>query len=119
MEALLRIKVEGPTLQGFIKILCKKAVESWWEPKQWRVEQGKWKAYARREQNRENKRPTFSSEFINKFLETSNSEDEDTDFQSWLKVSLSSELLVQIINFHHNCSTGKSSLILSNDSSKS
>ena len=30
----------------------------------------------------ENKWPTFSNEFINNFLETSDSEDEDIDFQS-------------------------------------
>ena len=52
MEALLQIKVKGPTLQEFIKTLCKKAVGLWWEVKQQQVLQGKWKAYAKREQNR-------------------------------------------------------------------
>ena len=34
MEAILQIKVEGPTLQEFIKTLCKKAVDLWWEAKE-------------------------------------------------------------------------------------
>ena len=40
MEALLQIKVEGPTLQELMKTLCNKAVESWWEAKQQQVQQG-------------------------------------------------------------------------------
>ena len=40
MEALLQIKVEGPTLQKLIKTMCKKAVDSWWKAKQQQVPQG-------------------------------------------------------------------------------
>ena len=78
----------------------KKAVDSELEVKQQRFQQGKRKAYAKKEQNRGNKRPKFSNEFIDNFFEKMESKDEGKDFQSWLSVPLSSELLVQIVNFY-------------------
>ena len=82
MEALLQIKVEGGTLQDFINTLSKKAVNLWWEAKQRRVQQGRRKAFAKKEQNRENKQSKFFNEFIDNFFETNDSEDEDICFQS-------------------------------------
>ena len=67
MEALLQIKAEGPSLQEFIKKLRKKAGDSWWEVKQQRVQHNKQKAYAEREQSKENNRPKFSNEFFDNF----------------------------------------------------
>ena len=67
MEALLQIKAEGPILQEFIKKLRKKAGDSWWEVKQQRVQHNKQKAYAEREQSKENNRPKFSNEFFDNF----------------------------------------------------
>lgn len=67
MEALLEIKAEGPILQEFIKKLRKKAGDSWWEVKQQRVQHNKQKAYAEREQSKENNRPKFSNEFFDNF----------------------------------------------------
>ena len=82
LEALLRIKVEGPTLRDFEKEHCKRAVNLWWDAKQRRVQQGKRKIYAKREHGKEHKRLKFSNEFIDSFLETSDSEDENIDFQA-------------------------------------
>ena len=67
MEALLEIKAEGPILQEFIKKLRKKAGDSWWEVKQQRVQHNKQKAYAEREQSKENNQPKFSNEFFDNF----------------------------------------------------
>ena len=77
LEALLRIKVGGPDLQGFVNSYCEDAVNLWWNQKQRRVDHKGKRKYKKRS-TKITKRPRFSNEYLDEYLGTgSTSEDED------------------------------------------
>ena len=82
LEALLRIKVEGPNLKEFAYKYCHDAVLLWWDSKQRRTNQGKRKQYKPRKSKA--KHPQFTNNYIDEFLGESSSSDSEgaVDFVS-------------------------------------
>ena len=74
---MLRNKVEGPDLRGFVDKYCENAVCLWWNEKQRRPEHKGKRKYKKRS-SRISKKQRFSNEYFEEFLDTgSSSEDED------------------------------------------